>query len=82
MGGLGGVEECCTILDNWYYIKSSILGINVTHDRDTARAFRVNLTPNLFRDYCSTIKSRSPLTPLPKQGGLIVERLNQGYEGY
>jgi hypothetical protein len=43
-------------------------GINITRDRDTALPIGVNLTSNPFRDYCLTIKARSPLTPLKKAG--------------
>ena len=42
----------------------------------------VNLTSNVIPIWCLMIRARSPLATLNKQGGLIVERLNQGYEGY
>lgn len=42
----------------------------------------VNLIFNLVTDCGLTIKLGSPLAPLKKQGGLIVEKLNQGDEGY
>ncbi|PHX55120.1 hypothetical protein CP500_012480 [Tychonema bourrellyi FEM_GT703] len=49
------------------------LGLNVVRDSSSHGSIMglpigVNLTSNPFRDYCLTIKARSPLTPLKKGG--------------
>ncbi|MEG4577842.1 hypothetical protein QUA56_35050 [Microcoleus sp. N3A4] len=60
------------LCDRAIYINSGSIGINIIHSQETAVPISVNLTSNPITDCCLTIKSRSPLAPLNKQGGLIV----------